>query len=153
MLPTHTSASELLNAVCSRKQSDDVNLALPLPDDVCDSNDVSGPSTVTTAPLAPKDSFPMRRPMALALEPIDTRTATTIGTISAGISTTTTDAISSNVRTRDQNQKHINIAFNNITYTVHAGLMRRGESSMFSSFFFLIYLLLRVRRDVSPVGV
>lgn len=119
MLPTHTSASELLNAIGSGEPSDDVSLTSPS-DNICDMNNISGPSIVTTQQPQIIGSLPMRRPTALALDPIDTEAAKIIGRISS-------DGISSNIPTRDQNQKHINIAFNNVSYTVNAGVMRRGE--------------------------
>lgn len=151
MLPTHTSASELLNTIGSSScdQSDDVSSVSPsiltVTEDNCDRNDatVAGETTTTasastiaastTITISRSDGsgFIARRPVALALEPINTH---------AAVAGTEADGAAGNSRARDANQKTINIAFNNIAYTVKTGIWHRGMLFLFFVWFPFIFI-------------
>lgn len=155
MLPTHTSASELLNTIGSSScdQSDDVSSVSPsiftATEDNCDRNDATVAGETTTAASPSKvaasttitvsrsdgSGFIARRPVALALEPINTN-ATVAGaeTDGAAPDRSCIDGNSGNNRARDVNQKTINIAFNNIAYTVKTGIWHRGMCLIYCLF-------------------
>lgn len=163
MLPTHASASEILNAIGSSNcdQTDTVISVSPsiltATDDNCDRNDATIDGATTTAASATVQTieasttitvtrsdgsgFIARRPVALALEPINTN-ATAVGA-DTGVRTagrSNADGNSSNIRSRNGSQKPINIAFKNITYTVKTGIWNRGtcyNNSTYNLFYFV----------------
>lgn len=121
---THTSAGALLNRVDGEDHKDETGSVLRSESTVAENGVHDGGEGSQTVPLVKTDKFTARRPVALALKPIDTTMGATVANAAAGNCTTDGGFI----RTRDQNQKYIDIGFNNITYTVNTGIWKRGKS-------------------------
>lgn len=125
---THTSAGALLNRVDGEDYRDETGSVLRSESTVAQNCDMhmNGGEGSTTVPLVKSDKFTARRPVALALEPIDTTMAATVANAAAANSSTDGGF----VRMRGLKQKYIDIGFNNITYTVNTGIWRRGKSAL-----------------------
>lgn len=123
---THTSAGALLNRVDGDDHKDETGSVLRSESTVAENCDIdmNGGEGSTTVPLVKSDKFTARRPLALALEPIDTTIAATVANAAAAANSSTDGGFA---RTRDLKQKYIDIGFNNITYTVNTGVWRRGK--------------------------
>lgn len=162
MLPTHASAGELLNSVGSTDQPSSNNISsavnricdtdhgqpvhgnnamsnlLQRLDDNDDDADAGSSSSVMWT-KSRADGIAARRPDALALKPINTCRPTDRSSAD--------EHDASNLRSRDPNQKFINIGFNNISYSVKSGLWRRGKCNHIFSVIlrvFSFYLLEKV---------
>lgn len=129
MLPTHTSASELLNVVISEDIDKSCDAAAAA-DDECsgdNSGDANSTSTIKSITSVAKstatmtipskaDSLAARRPTSLILKPLITTNTTSEG------KSDDKSGQSSDTRTRNCTQKHITIGFQNIVYNAQQRL-------------------------------
>lgn len=125
MLPSHTSASELLNTVINQNDKDDNNCDLESDDDEEDNSNKEKPTSSKITIQSKYDSLTARRPLALNLKPIITTNVSGSDYTSEKVTPTT------HTRTRNNTQKQIDIEFNDIIYSARRGLCwNRGEFSI-----------------------